>query len=149
MKLVHNVKLSVFSYEGEDSARIAAKLAALCPFDLAEEKISVKSTTAAGFNERKIMIFEILLEKERHTSKFLAYLKERFSEDQRSLVVNQSESRLDADLNFFIRIDKPRWIDEDRIWITDSGNCFHIRMTIAAFPASRESALKVVKDWLK
>jgi RNA binding exosome subunit len=149
MKLVHNIKLSVFSYEGEDSAKISSKLAALCPFDLKEEKLDLKSTTALGFNERKIIIFEILLVKEKHTSNFLAFLRERFSEDQRSLLVHQSESRLDPDLNFFIRLDKPRWMDEDRLWITDSGNCFHTRINIASFPSNRETALKVVRAWLK
>jgi RNA binding exosome subunit len=149
MKLAHNVKLSVFAYDTEDAARISAKLAALCPFGLKEEKLNMKSTTALGFNERKIMIFEITLTKEKHISKFLNCLNEKFSDDQRSLLVNQSESRLDSDLNFFIRLDKPRWLDEDRLWITDSGDCFHMRIAVAAFPAKRESALKVIEDWLK
>ena len=149
MKLAHTVKLSVFAYDTEDAARVSAKIAALCPFDLKEENIELKSTSALGFNERKIKIFEIILAKEKHISKFLKNLKDKFSDDPRSLLANQSESRLDSDLNFFIRLDKPRWLDEDRLWITDSGDCFHMRMTVAAFPANREAALKVIKDWLK
>jgi RNA binding exosome subunit len=148
MKIAHSIRLSVFSYEGEDSEKIAKVFASLFPFPLEQEKLAVKRTNASGFSEKTIVIFELFLEKEKHTSAFLKYLKQRLSDDQRQLLLRQSESRLDSELSFFIRLDKPKLLDEDRVWITDSGNCFHIKMSIAAYPSTHESALKVVENWL-
>jgi len=148
MKLTHTVRLSVFAYEGEDSAKIESAIKSLCPFSLEQEKLELKQTNATGFAERRIVIFEILLQKEKHTNAFLSNLKEKLSDNQRQLLLRQSDSRLDDELNFFIRLDKDKLLNESRVWITDSGNCFHIRMSVAAYPSNRKSALKVISQWL-
>ncbi len=148
MKFAHNVKLSVFAYDDEDSVKIASKLKSLCPFSLDTEKVQFGDTVATGFKERKIHIFEIILTKERHTSKFLEFLKSKLSGEDVRLLLRQLDSRLDSELFFFIRIDKKKLIDEDCFQITDSGDCFHIRLSVAAYPATRESALSVIKKWL-
>ena len=148
MKIAHNVKLSVFAYEGEDINRIEQAFLFLLPFNPEDEKLKIKRTTAVGFKERRIAIFEIMLTKERHTSKFLGFLKNALSEDQRSLVLRQAESRLDQELNFFIRLDKQHLLDKE-FSVTDSGNCFHIRISVAAYPAKRAVALKIVRQWLE
>jgi len=75
MKIAHNIKLSVFAHEEEDAEAILQKFLDLVPFDLEQEKLQMKQTTASGVREQKIEIFEILLTKEKHTSKFLAALK--------------------------------------------------------------------------
>jgi RNA binding exosome subunit len=148
MKIAHTVRLSVFAYEGEDSAKIASVMRSLLPFSLEKERLELKQTNATGFNERRIVVFELLLQKEKHTNAFLNSLKQRLSDDQKQLLLRQSESRLDSELSFFIRLDKDRLLNENRFWITDSGNCFHIRMSIAAYPSNREAALKVISQWL-
>jgi len=148
MKLTHTVRLSVFAYEGEDSVKIESVLRSLFPLSLEQEKVELKQTNATGFAERRIIIFEIFLQKEKHTNAFLNNLKQKLSDDQRQLLIRQSVSRLDDELNFFIRLDKDKLLAEDRFWITDSGNCFHIRMSVAAYPSNREAALKVICGWL-
>jgi len=44
-----------------------------------------------------------------------------------------------------MRIDKDAWIDERKILFTDSGNCFHIKMSLAVFPKKKEAALQLVE----
>jgi len=148
MKLTHTVRLSVFAYEGEDSVKIESVLRSLFPLSLEQEKVELKQTNATGFAERRIIIFEIFLQKEKHTNAFLNNLKQKLSDDQRQLLIRQSVSRLDDELNFFIRLDKDKLLNESRVWVTDSGNCFHIRMSVAAYPSNREAALKVICGWL-
>ena len=151
MKLAHNIKLSVFSYEsdGEDTEKIAKALSLLCPFDLKTEKLTINRTSAQGFKERKIIILDITLSKERHTKKILQHLKDSLSEEHINLIKSQIDSRLDEELNFFIRLDKQKLIQDKEFYLTDSGNCFHIRMSIAAYPSNRENAMDVVADWLQ
>ena len=144
MKLAHYIKLSVFIHEDEEREPIYKKLLSLVPFDLKEQKITLKEDTAMGFNEKKIKIYEISLEKDRHIKAFLEKLKESLNQDQKDMLIAQAESRLDEDNHFFIRLGKEKLLNNE-FQITDSGNCFHIRISIAAFPATREKALEAVK----
>lgn len=144
VKLVNHIKLSVFCKDGEDEGMITKKLCELIPFNLEEEKIGLGKSTAFGFGEKKIRVIEIMLEKDRHMNQFIENLNSRLNEEQKALIRLQADSRLDERLNFFLRFDKEKLVNEDKLWLTDSGNCFHIRINIAAFPRSREGALKIV-----
>ena len=148
MKLAHNIKISVFAHQEEDQEKVAKTLTSLCPFDLGQQKIEIKKTIAKGFNDQNITIFEIFLQKTAHSSKFLDSLKQKLTPDQRDLLLKQAESRLDEELNFFIRFDKTKLLQENELWITDSGNCFHIKITIAAYPANKRNGLNVIQKWL-
>ena len=63
MKLAYQIKAKVFSYEknNEDEKLILDKFLQLFPFDLKDEKIGLMKSNAAGFGEKKIMIFDVFL----------------------------------------------------------------------------------------
>ena len=146
MRLANNILLTVFCKEDEDSQQILNVMKGLFPFDLDSENIEVKKENALGFNEREIMIFRIFLEKEKHINEFITKLKQELSEEQKQLLLRQLSSRLDDELYFYIRFDKEKLVMEKRLWVTDSGNCFHMRMSITAFPKRREIAEKIVQE---
>jgi len=158
MKLAHSIKVSVFikttdkSVESvsqdlqkpeEDEALIKDKFISLFPFSLDEEKIFLKRSKARGFSQREIIIYEAELSKERHTNAFLKSLKEKLNEQQKEMLMRQ-ENRLDDDCNFFLRLDKQSLLNNS-FNITDCGDCYHIRISIAAFPKKKEAALEVMK----
>ena len=147
MKIAHQIKITVFSYEkhNEDPNLALEKLLQLVPFNAKDEKISLNKTEAHGFNEKKIIIFEILLEKEKHTNKFLENLIGKLNIHQKNTILEQLESRLDDNLSFFLRFDKEEYIKNGRLALTDSGNCFHIEIGIAAFPRRKEAAIGVAR----
>lgn len=145
MKFAHTIKVSVFAYSEEDENKIKEALLSLFPFDLEKEKISLTEETATGFEEKKIIIYSVVLNKEKHTNLFLKNLTKTFSEEQKSLLLRQ-KNRLDDELDFFIRLDKKKIVSENpEYWITDSGDCFHIKISVAAFPAKKEAAYKVIE----
>lgn len=147
MKLAHQIKVTVFSYEkhNEDENLALEKLMQLIPFDIKDEKIAFNKTGAQGFNEKKIIIFEVLLEKERHTNKFLENLIGKLDAHQKNIILDQLESRLDDNLSFFLRFDKEEYIKNNRLVLTDSGNCFHVDICIAAFPRKKEAAAEIMR----
>lgn len=144
MKYIHSIKISVFSYKEEDEEKITKTLLSLIPFDLEKEKIELKIQDVKGFNENDIKISEIILSKQRHAEGFFKFMLSKLNDKQKKLLIEQKESRLDDNLNFFIRLDKEALLNNEFL-ITDSGNCFHIRISIAAFPAKREEGLKIVQ----
>ena len=148
MKIAHQIKIKVFSYgkNNEDEKLILDKFLQLFPFDLKDQKIELKKTYAEGFHENKITIFEVILTKEKHISKFLENLMENIDEEQKKLILEQLESRLDDDIDFFLRFDKDEYSKNDKLILTDSGNCFHIEISVAAFPKKREIGLRIIKE---
>jgi RNA binding exosome subunit len=143
----HNVKISVFAYEEENANRIKSTLISLCPFNLEEQKVTVGETVALGATDKKIIIYEIYFDKQRNIRKFVQNLHDRLSADEQELLRGQRSSRLDEEMNFFIRLDKEKLMNGE-LNITDGGKCFHIRLTIAAYPKSRDVALDSIKTWL-
>ncbi len=150
MKLAHQIKAKVFSYEkfNEDDKLILDKFLQLFPFNIKDEKIELKKTEIIGFNEKGITIFDVTLAKEKHTSKFLENLMENLDKEQKKLILSQLEQRLDDNIDFFLRFDKDEYIKNNKLVPTDSGNCFHIKTSIAAFPKKREIGLDIVKKIL-
>ena len=146
MKYAHLVKLTVFSHESEDIKSVSDALLGFFPFNLESDKIPIKETAATGFNGKKIKIFEVILSKQSLVNELLKNLESNLTEAQKGIILKQSESRLDSNLDFFIRFDKDSWINEKKLLLTNSGSCFHLRIAIAAFPKKREAALKIIKD---
>ncbi|PIN76050.1 hypothetical protein COV18_01350 [Candidatus Woesearchaeota archaeon CG10_big_fil_rev_8_21_14_0_10_37_12] len=146
MKLVHNITITVFVKPEEDKEEIKKRLIELIPFDLAEQKIKIEEQTAQGFNERKIKIYTVHLKKTTHTKQFLKNFLNLLNEEQKKLLIAQKESRLDEECNFFIRIEKEALAEKQKIQLTEGGNCYHIRLSVAAFPKTRENALKIVDN---
>lgn len=145
MKRAHTVTLSVFVAPDEQEEPLIQQLKALIPFDLAEEKIALKRTVAAGFNDRKIVILELVLSKERHTNAFLDHLAASLSGAQKQQLVEQT-NRLDEHLDFFLRLRKG---DLPLLVLTDGGDCIHVRISLAAFPKKEEVARALVKEIFK
>jgi len=148
MKLAHQIKIKVFSYEkfNDNDKVILDKFLKLFPFDLKDEKIELKRTEVLGLNDQKITIFEVILAKEKHTRQFLENSIKNIDEEQKKLILEQLESRLDDNLDFFLRFDKSEYLKNDKLKLTESGNCFHIEMSVAAFPKKRELAVEIVKS---
>jgi len=148
MKIAHQIKIKVFSYEkiNEDNKLILDKFLELFPFDFKDEKIELKKTEAEGFHEKKITGFETILNKEKHIKRFLENLNQKLGNGEKNRIISQLDSRLDDNLDFFLRFDKEEYLKNNKLNLTDSGNCFHVSMSIAAFPKKREIGLKIVRD---
>ena len=146
MKYAHLIKLTAFSHEDENSKSISGAFLRFFPFDLGSNKISLKKIYAAGFNNKKIEILEITLIKNNLINDFLKNLLGNLEENQKNQILQQIESRLDKNMDFFIRFDKESWMNDKKLILTDSGKCFHLKISIAAFPKKREIALNMIED---
>lgn len=154
MKYVHNISVSVFVRPEDvlDNAQIDEQirnsLMKMLPIDWQKESVSLKLTEAEGFEGRKIRIYELRMDKEKHTTLFIRYLLSRLDQQQKHILVEEKESRLDENDDFFLRFDKQKMLNA-KYELTTGGDCFHIRMNIAAFPKKRENALKIIDEIFK
>lgn len=149
MKNFTSIVLSVFAKPEEDAMKLKQGLLALVPFHLEDEKIPFEEQRAQGFNQRTIHVFTLALTKDRHINAFMEFLLGKLNNQQKHQLIAQAETRLDPELMFFIRIDKDLWANDHVLQLTDSGNCFHIKLHVASFPRKREVALDIVTKVFK
>ncbi|MBN1275579.1 hypothetical protein JXA12_04795 [Candidatus Woesearchaeota archaeon] len=145
MRRAHTITLTTFVKPEEDKEAIKEQLLSLAPLDLEKEGLVVKEAHATGFNDRKITILSLTLQKERHTNAWLDHLRGRLSGAQKQQLLEQ-ENRLDQDCQFYLRFQKKHL---PKLVLIDGGDCVHVRMSIAAFPKKRERALMLMREILK
>ncbi|RJQ18142.1 hypothetical protein C4573_00275 [Candidatus Woesearchaeota archaeon] len=138
MKLAHQIHVRVFCYPEDNAENIEKALLFLFPFDLEKEKITLKKTKAEGFHDRQIIIYEVTLIKDKHCNLFLEQLNKNIEEKSRLL------PRIDENFDLFMRFDKDALL-EGKYKLTESGNCFHIKISLAVFPRNKEQAIALVK----
>lgn len=147
--LAHNIIIKVFIKEDEEFEKTKEAFLNFFPFNLEENKIKINETKAKGFEEKEIRILEITLEKNKLIVSFLHNLEQTLSKETKEILKNQLESRLDEDCKFYLRFAKDRWIKDKELFLTDQGNCFHIKIAIAAFPKKKENALPIIRNIFK
>ncbi|MBD3259658.1 hypothetical protein GF371_03435 [Candidatus Woesearchaeota archaeon] len=144
-KLVHNIHVSLFAKEDEPVDLYRKKYKEFFPFDI-EEIIEEKK--AESEHDPTIYRFEVQLEKQRNIKEFLKLLIEKLTDEQKKLLIAQAESRLNKEMQFFLRFDKQRFL-RDELWLVDHGDCVHIRITLACYPHKKETALKTIEELFK
>ena len=145
MRLFHHAWITVYAKPEDDFQRVKQTLTHLLPFNLEKEKLKVEETRANIDEGRDITILQVHLQKAAHLNAFLEHFLSLLTSAQKAVILKQKESRLDAGLNFFIRLDKPNLIELGEPWLTDSGNCFHIKFVLAAYPVTRKAGLKLIE----
>jgi RNA binding exosome subunit len=146
--LVDHITLKIFASFDENPEEISRNLVKMMPFDLKQEGLSLRRKTVMGFNQEKIVIFELTLKKKAHISVFLDHFKDNLSINSKNQLLNTLEERMDDESNFYIRLSKPSLINYDTYELTSDGICLHITIHVATFPRRRENALQEIKTYL-
>ena len=148
MKLAHTITISVFLKTGENEQKIKSALIRMIPMDIEKEKIKLNEIDTPSNEGATKKIFEIKLAKGKHVADFLEYLNSKISKEEREMLARQYLTRVDEELNFFLRLEK-KGILNDEYKITDSGECFHVKIHLAAYPAKVELGKEAVKQIFK
>jgi RNA binding exosome subunit len=138
-----NYKSTLFFVAGEDMSEIMRKkgLAPEQIKDIKSSKIDFHESTAVGFEERKIVVMELLLKNPKKSEEMLKRIFEALSDDDRRLLYMTADSRIDDDNKLYIRLDKEA-LKEGKHILTDSGDCYRIAFHITTYPKDREQAIK-------
>lgn len=153
MKIAHNIVFTVFISpeelvsDPERITRFESQLRALIPIDFVKEKLAFKKTDVEGFNGRKIRIITLTIEKGPHVTSTLKALHNVLEPLTRAKILQELDSRIDEESFFYIRFDKDAFC-QGIYTLTDTGNCVHLKIAIAAYPKKRDVTLQVAREWL-
>ncbi|MBW2970878.1 hypothetical protein KY320_01825 [Candidatus Woesearchaeota archaeon] len=144
----HQIDIRVFCKPEDDKAQIEKAFMSLLPFDTAKEKVRISKKNAIGFNKRVITIIETTLKKQRHINSFLDALSQMMNQNQKQNIITNCRKLIDDHLCIFFRFDKLEFVKDRKLRITDSGECFHIKVSLAAFPRKLQNAEQTLRDIL-
>jgi RNA binding exosome subunit len=143
-KIFHNVNISVFVKDEEDYKLVEEFFLKLFPFNFKDAKVKLEKTEVQIVEERKMIILKVLLTRNRQVNDFMKNILQFFSKEDKDLIIEQIDTRIDKDSNFFFRIDKKSFIEEEKVVLTDDGNCFHFKCHVATYPQNLEKAKKLI-----
>jgi RNA binding exosome subunit len=141
MKYAHFIEMRVFSKEEDDEGRIRERIKQVFPY----EKLKIHSSTVEGFEDKKIRVIKVVVTRNSEINQFLGMMKSILRLDQKQLLSDQLDSRIDDSLHFYIRLEKDNLLEE-QFEITEGGNCFHFKISMATYPHSREKAKELVRE---
>lgn len=150
MKTFHHITLREFvkEYEGEDLEQQKEFLLSLIPLQNVKKedwpKIKVEKNLRHD-NFTPIYVLELRLEKQALIEKFLSQVFENLGEEQ--MADWRKYLYVDEESMCFLRLEKPA-LQQGKYILTTSGDCVHIRMLIAAYPANAKNAKKIISAYL-
>jgi len=136
--MIHNITYRTFVYGTEDEEKVMTSISYLFSNSLPE-----KSITEDHFGN-KIIVLTDEITKKRTNKDFIAFLNDNLSQEDKTIIKNELDRRIDEKGNLFLRFDKQLAYDET-LKLTYSGDAIHIRIKIASYPVSKENAINVAK----
>ena len=146
--LVESILLKIFATPDENPQEISDKFLKILPFDLAIEHLSLNRKTVTGFNQQRMVIFQLKLTKKKHTRVFLEYFKNKLSNEVKVQLLETLEKRVDDDCKLYIRLNKVTFLYHDQYELTSDGLCLHITIHVRTFPKRKENALQEIRNYL-
>ena len=147
MKLFHSVIVSVFIKKEDDYETIKCKFLELFPFDLKESKIIVFERKVPILTDRAMVIIEVKLTRNGQINDLIEFVKGKLSDKDKKMLVQQIDSRVDEELNFFFRLSKPKLIKKGEFIVVDDGDCYHFKCHVATYPQDRDKGKELLTDF--
>lgn len=154
--MIHNIRYRVFIYENEDLNLITEALLNILP------SADIEAEEVEGLLEEPMVILSGMVSKKRYTKEFLNNLL-AIDKDQLSKLYNDLDKKMDEKGNLFLRFSKDfkvleseennhsendshDVIDLNQWKILDGGDSIHLKIKVAAYPAKKEGALKILDE---
>lgn len=137
--MIHNISYRTFVYGTEDEEKVTSAISYLF-----ENPLPERTVNEDHFDD-EIIVLTQKYEKKADIKRFIKFLNDTLSDDDKKRLSDELERRVDEKGNLFLRFDKQCAYEED-LKLTTSGNAIHVRIKIASYPVSKDNAIKVAKE---
>lgn len=137
VKKFHELSIETFVQATEDEAKVMTSVFNL----LGREIDDIERSETQGVHHNPITVITARVKREREIENILSLWKNLpFWRE----ALKETEKRMDESLVFHVRVDKGSAFRQDPI-LWKKGESIHIRLKVAAYPASFERAMKVIE----
>ncbi|MFH0861263.1 MAG: RNA-binding domain-containing protein [Candidatus Altiarchaeota archaeon] len=145
MMKAHNIRVRAFSpsAEVEDTRKSLLKI---LPEDARIEVQQLEAELDGGVFKEPLTVLTSLMDKESMMSEFLKMLRETLDAEDLNQLRQTLDQRVDGSCNFYIRLSKAS-AAERRFKLEDE-DAIHVKIKAKCFPADREKAIEMIREWL-
>lgn len=140
MKQVHNIRVHI----NDNDAKVIGQLFNQIMNDagITHENAEIKIDYD---KESDLHIGALWVDRQQPIRKILRVLQEQLSNEAKKELHIHPTKHLDTGTHCFLRLEKDA-LNEGKYLLVPKGDCAHVRLNIAAFPATKENAAKVLKE---
>ena len=132
----------VHGTEGEEKVKKALK-------SLLPEKVEIEESKAEGHFGDSKKILSVSITRRPHMREFWDNLLEKILKSELDWLEDHAIDRIGEDCTLYLRFDKQLLVSDGKLRISDSGDIFHTRIKISAYPAKRELAVEKMKEFIE
>jgi len=137
-----SARASTLAHATEDEQKVIAALRVLLSSD-----VEIKGTKLKGHYGNPIVSFGASIGQKRTLHELWQHIVEKLRAGELEKIGEIINDRIDESCHLYLRFDKQRaYVDE--LALTDSGDAIHLTLKIAAYPARKEVAAKLVKEFI-
>jgi RNA binding exosome subunit len=138
--MIHNISYRAFVYGTENEEKVKKAIITLFPNSL------IQSEVTEGHYKTPVLILYDKIDKKRDIKDFIKILNNIESYDKKR-ILNDLNKKIDDKGNFFLRFDKQNAYQSE-LEVVEHGDSIHVKIKIAAYPAKKDIAMKIVRKLL-
>lgn len=135
--------LSTFIHATEDESKVLKALKTFLP-----EDVKIQQRKSKGHYGNPIIVLDATLERRKLLRQLWNEITTRMDTDDLERINQIVPERLDDERCLYLRFDKQQAY-AGKLVLTDSGDVIHIKLKVAAYPAKREVAVRLVREFLQ
>ena len=132
--------LSTLAHATEDEQKVLKALRVLLP-----EEVEVRTGKLKGHYGNPIFIFTSSIKQRRLVRELWVHMTTKLSNGELNMLSRVVPERVDEKCHLHLRFDK-QLAYEGELAFTDGGDAIHVQLKVAAYPAKREVATKLVQE---
>ncbi|MCE5214071.1 MAG: exosome protein [Methanobacterium sp.] len=133
--MIHNISYRTFVNGTENEEKVRKAVKTLFPNSLPQKEY------IEGYYKNPVLVLHGKIVKKQDIKDFISTIKDQKS--TRLKILNELDKKLDDKGNLFLRFDKQKaYLGEFKI--IEHGDSIHLKIKIAAYPAKKKPALKIV-----
>lgn len=135
-----SANLSTLAHATEDEKKVLKALRVLLP-----EEAEVSKGKLKGHYGNPIFTFTASIKQRKLVRELWVRMTTKLSDDELDKLSRVLPERMDEKCNLHLRFDK-QLAYEGELAFTDGGDAIHVRLKVAAYPAKREVATRLVQE---
>lgn len=138
--MIHNISYRVFVYGTENEEKVREAIKTLFPNSLPEKDIT------QGYYGNNVLILHEKIDKKIYIKDFIKKFQ-TLDVDVKNQIIKDLNKKIDNKGNLFLRFGKQEAYLGNLV-VVEHGDSIHLKIKIAAYPAKKDKAIKIVKEML-
>jgi len=136
-------RISTLVHATEDEQKVLTVLQALLP-----ERVEVQRKKLRGHYGNPISAFTASVKQRKLLREFWARVAAKLSASELEKLGRVTQEMMDETCHLYLRFDK-QLACAGELTLTESGDALHVELKVAAYPAKREVATKLVREFIE